>query len=1121
MSTPLEQAIGIAKSGQREQARDQLMDILRQNRHNEEAWFWLSTVVDKKEEEFKCLRNVLRLNPHHADAQQKLKDMGRYPLPLITFSKVVSSQRKNKPVHSKNLWLWFGSGIATLLLGGIICLGMALWWSNSTVDSSTNPTIAVISTPTISAPTTISSSTILPTNVTATQPSKMTSSTHIPTATPISAESIPTPRFTPTPIFVNTGPQLNQPDEDTATSKILYLAWTNRHSGGRYDPYQIRLMNIDGSEQVLLGEVNPGSLLLDWSADGHMVLLSNKKEGTFALLTDDSGRTLPLTSNYSQAGTWSPDSQQVALLYDRQAYLLDLRTGKDKVITLPLDISQSSGVTGLSWSPDGTWLALEAVGSQNGQALHAVYRYNITNGQATLLYQQLYNANEAILQWQKQPPQTYPVVSPIDNRVLIEPLNMSIRIGEEDNSQALLEARRGLVAIDPDQQLVDQVLRSGVPVVESPRWSPDGQWVATPYVGDIYLIKADGTAAYNLTQSDTRIERHVTWSPQGRYLVYSVETPLRALELERFDLNTGEIRRLTDNTGQWGETFDAFPIWSLLLSSDVLAQLENNPPVTLPPTPTPHSNAIVIPTADPSLLENLNLEPPPATFNPPWWDTRYFYRRPLQLTTSAPIPSDPDALLYPPLAQVTFDTSLIHEHLFYPERGYDIRIAWWGGEDRGWVDLPRYLHGLDGEKTTITFPLWEGLEDNSNAYYLYYGSRDQLQVWDKPLSLFESQYSNLGPYSDIIVGSLYMLVPSESGQNEYLLEQLGKEADQITWVPGPEGRMVAQLDADTSFIMSSQMFPAQGVLSLFIKPATLSADGVILSGIDRANDNIEYPIISYENGVLNVTIGGVNLVTPLIWETDRWYHLALSWQEGNNLTVYQDGLPVAEAPYQPDLKAPIFYVTQLGAMTDWPALSGQYFNFYTLYDYLIAPEILSFYRAQANLTVTLAQTPTIPVVTTTVTPTEGASIRAPDGQSWVTIPPNAVTEPITISLGHVTGQYNEYQLSRFDLFPVAWDHSKSLEENLGPLLTNRNWLTQSLVAPIHIYYKYDPDFVDWPQGIIVSHWDEQKSDWVSQLAIADTHSHTAVSREANQWNTYFIGRNLGLPGGNRFPWPDD
>lgn len=67
----IQQGIAAAKAGDKDQAREILQDVLRQDPKNETAWWWLASVLDK-EDAIICLKNVLKLNPANQKAQTAL-----------------------------------------------------------------------------------------------------------------------------------------------------------------------------------------------------------------------------------------------------------------------------------------------------------------------------------------------------------------------------------------------------------------------------------------------------------------------------------------------------------------------------------------------------------------------------------------------------------------------------------------------------------------------------------------------------------------------------------------------------------------------------------------------------------------------------------------------------------------------------------------------------------------------------------------------------------------------------------------------------------------------------------------------------------------------------------------
>jgi tetratricopeptide (TPR) repeat protein len=69
----LRDGIAAAKAGRRDEARELLMRVVKVHERSEQAWLWLSGVVDTDEDRLICLENVLALNPDNVQAKAGLK----------------------------------------------------------------------------------------------------------------------------------------------------------------------------------------------------------------------------------------------------------------------------------------------------------------------------------------------------------------------------------------------------------------------------------------------------------------------------------------------------------------------------------------------------------------------------------------------------------------------------------------------------------------------------------------------------------------------------------------------------------------------------------------------------------------------------------------------------------------------------------------------------------------------------------------------------------------------------------------------------------------------------------------------------------------------------------------
>ncbi|MDI6769560.1 MAG: S9 family peptidase [Anaerolineales bacterium] len=104
-------------------------------------------------------------------------------------------------------------------------------------------------------------------------------------------------------------------------------------------------------------------------------------------------------------------------------------------------------------------------------------------------------------------------------------------------------------------------LLSGLPATKewSPRWSPDGQWLAflsqRTEFSQVWLVRADGRDLHQLTDEGREVNE-LAWSPDGARLACTVNRGGRR-ELVLFDVQTGSRSEL-----RGGDGIHAHPNWS-------------------------------------------------------------------------------------------------------------------------------------------------------------------------------------------------------------------------------------------------------------------------------------------------------------------------------------------------------------------------------------------------------------------------------------------------------------------------------------------------------------------------------------------------------------------------------
>ena len=136
MSDDLQKAISSIKSGDKDTARKFLIHILRANSNNEQAWLWMTKVVDTDEKRIECLEKVLDINPNNEIAKRgiaQFRKRGEYNQP-------VSRRRNSRNKKSLRFWLLAILGLLFFLafLGRVII--------ESSTSTSSEPTENIKST---------------------------------------------------------------------------------------------------------------------------------------------------------------------------------------------------------------------------------------------------------------------------------------------------------------------------------------------------------------------------------------------------------------------------------------------------------------------------------------------------------------------------------------------------------------------------------------------------------------------------------------------------------------------------------------------------------------------------------------------------------------------------------------------------------------------------------------------------------------------------------------------------------------------------------------------------------------------------------------------------------------
>ena len=122
MSEKLEQAIASIKAGNSNKGKQLLVEILKANPNNEQAWLWLSRIVVSKVDQRDFLKEVLRINPNNWQAKEAL-------------SELQTKRREEISIIIKSAFAGFGSSVVVLYLPHLLFLFVYKYVFNSAGDS--------------------------------------------------------------------------------------------------------------------------------------------------------------------------------------------------------------------------------------------------------------------------------------------------------------------------------------------------------------------------------------------------------------------------------------------------------------------------------------------------------------------------------------------------------------------------------------------------------------------------------------------------------------------------------------------------------------------------------------------------------------------------------------------------------------------------------------------------------------------------------------------------------------------------------------------------------------------------------------------------------------------------
>lgn len=125
MQSNLQEAVNAIKSGNTEQAKRLLADILRQNPQDENAWLWMTRCLTSNDEKRYCFERVLKINPQNQHAIEGIRRLNN-PISTTPQPKATQQQSAHQPKPKKSSLL-----VGVLVVFGILgfaCFCAAAMW---------------------------------------------------------------------------------------------------------------------------------------------------------------------------------------------------------------------------------------------------------------------------------------------------------------------------------------------------------------------------------------------------------------------------------------------------------------------------------------------------------------------------------------------------------------------------------------------------------------------------------------------------------------------------------------------------------------------------------------------------------------------------------------------------------------------------------------------------------------------------------------------------------------------------------------------------------------------------------------------------------------------------------
>lgn len=270
------------------------------------------------------------------------------------------------------------------------------------------------------------------------------------------------------------------------------IAFQTQQGGGSWN---IGVMNLDGSNRVILTDDSSNDQRPRWSPDGAWITFRSDRSGNedVWMMRPDGSDVQQLTTNplADHTGTFSPDGAQLVYHADFDG------EGVASIALLPVEGGEPTRLTSLedgnsfwaSWSADGEQIAFWTL-RNNDQAELYVMEADGSNQRP------LVKSGGAYLD---------PIWSPVTDEIAYYAYGAAGRA-----EMFVISAETKQITPIETSLLADNILSD---------WSPDGEWLLlhSDFNGadDVYMVRKDGSEERRITNSATA-DQHPVWQPTKR-----------------------------------------------------------------------------------------------------------------------------------------------------------------------------------------------------------------------------------------------------------------------------------------------------------------------------------------------------------------------------------------------------------------------------------------------------------------------------------------------------------------------------------------------------------------------------------------------------------------------------